>query len=278
MVRRLLVAIDESPYAQAALDEACLIATECDAHITGLAVLSPPSLTAYVGSGPVGSMQYGADLELDLTEQADALANQLTTQFRNHCESRNVHHTVRERRGSAPEAIIYEAMFHDQVVIGLRTHFRFPATDEPDDTLSRVLDRVAAPIYALPAAYEKPDRRRVVLTFNGTLPAARAIQHFTRVIQPATCASVTVLTCTDRQDVAQAHLENAATYLQAHGFTDVEQVWSDGDVREVMADRYLDDADLVVLGANSQRKLVDLVVGSLAKLLIGNATTPLLIG
>ncbi len=278
MIKRVLVPLDPSAYTDAALEHACRIARDHGAQVTGLTVLVTPTIAAYVGPAPAGGVHYAAEVAQSLQEDARERLDALLTTFRQRCSAAGVGHWGSVRQGSAPDQIMYEAMFHDLVVIGLRTHFHFATSDDPDDTLRQILDRSVAPIYAVPSDYPRSERMSVLIPFNGSFLAARAMHHLVRLVSPSECSVVRLLTCHDDRERAQALLDSGAGYLAAHGFQDVERMWSADDVREVVEERYLDDADLVVVGAHSQRKLVELVVGSLTKHLLAKATRPLLIG
>jgi nucleotide-binding universal stress UspA family protein len=66
--------------------------------------------------------------------------------------------------------------------------------------------------------------------------------------------------------------------LAAHGFDEVRSEWTEDDIVEAVDERYLDAADLVVVGAHSKVAVIDFLIGSLTRHLIEVARKPILIG
>ena len=112
---------------------------------------------------------------------------------------------------------------------------------------------------------------------SGTLPAARSLQRFAQLARPELTEATLVMAGSD-EELANYQLKRASHYLAAHGFEEVRSEWTQDDVVEAADERYLDAADMVVVGAHSKVAIIDFLIGSLARHLIEVARKPILIG
>jgi nucleotide-binding universal stress UspA family protein len=109
--RSILVAVDGSVHADAALDRAVALARESGARLTLLHVVEPPRLPAIGGAYVAGLLSAESD------EEAEALLERAAARVP---EGIPVHAVV--RHGQAAEEILHrvEAAGHDLVVLGSR--------------------------------------------------------------------------------------------------------------------------------------------------------------
>jgi nucleotide-binding universal stress UspA family protein len=117
----------------------------------------------------------------------------------------------------------------------------------------------------------------VLIAFDGSDHAGRALHQFVQLRLPGRQKVIVVMSDPDR-DRARYYLDGAAAYLRAHGLEDIELDWSTTDIREHIADRYGDWADLVVAGAHSRRHILDFMLGSLTRQLLAKGDTAVLLG
>ena len=136
------------------------------------------------------------------------------------------------------------------------------------------------PVMGIPESYVKPEpgsRVKSLILFDGSLPAARSLQRFAQLARPEFTDATLVMAGSD-EELANYQLKRAAHYLAAHGFDAVRSEWTEDDIVEAVDERYLDAADLVVLGAHSKVAVIDFLIGSLTRHLIEVARKPILIG
>ena len=117
----------------------------------------------------------------------------------------------------------------------------------------------------------------MLIAFDGSFPAARALQRFAH-LSFAKDFKIRIVTSHTNPVVGHYYLKHAKSYLNDYGVHDVETDYIDGSI----IDRVMIDndqwADLIVLGGHSKNMLKDFFIGSLTKNLIKDAGKPLFIG
>ena len=282
MIRRILVPLDPSPYTDAALKVACAVAKQHGAQITGMAVLDIPGIEKSVGPVPAGGMYYAEQLEEKRETEARERVEGLVAAFSAACEAAGISHRECEHQGSPSEWIVRESVYYDLLVMGLRTYYKFGTDPKgPGDSLEAVLDHCVTPVFGVPKTVPSPDlsagKIKVLMAFDGSLPAARALKRFCHLVDPR-MAAVTLVTAGEDEERARFHLDRAEAYLRAYGIEDVRKEWTTQSIVSVVTDTYLPQADVVVVGAHAKIALFDFAVGSLTKYLIEVESKPVFIG
>ncbi len=202
----------------------------------------------------------------------ECLARCITT-----CEAAGVEHRVAEYDGIPAEKLLSSAIFYDLIVTGLETSFHFETRGTRRESLQHLLDRTATPVLAVPpTGLSKIER--VLVAFDGSAPAARALHDFmplASVFQP----EIILVSAGIPEEQSDFLLGNAELLLRAHGFSRVVRHSGEASVEDVF-DELLGsptgaDADLVVLGIHSGHFLKKLFVGSFAKKLMERGDVPL---
>lgn len=185
MIKRILVPLDPSPYTQKAIETACMLAQQNHAEVTGLAVLDTPGIIDSTGLVGIGGGYYAKHLLEHKEEEAYERIQELLADFSSKCENAGVEHSEAEYQGVPGTEIIQHSIYYDLLVMGLRTFFHFETNDKPGDTLNRILDHAITPVYAVPKTVSIPNgtdaRVKVLIAFDGSLLAARALQQFVRL-------------------------------------------------------------------------------------------------
>jgi nucleotide-binding universal stress UspA family protein len=281
MIKRILIPLDPSPYTTAATKTGCAIARQTGALLSGLAILDKPGISKSIGPVPAGASFYAEHLEHFKEEKAQERIHDLLEKFRQTCQEADIRHQESEFQGGPSQLIIRESMFYDLVVTGLRTHFHFETGKEEGDPVDKVVDHTTTPILAVPQSLDKTplteDPLKVLIAFDGSDHAARALRQYVQLMLPRSQQVVVVMSDSDR-DRASYYLEGAESYLKTHGIENVEREWTPVDIREHLEKRYKDWANLVVAGAHSRHGIIDFVLGSLAKQLIAKGDSPVLLG
>ncbi len=275
MIKRILTPLDPSPFTEAALDYASFIAARQQAEITGLAILDIPGIEKSIGPEGVGGVYWAEKLEEHKRKEAEATIAKLLQHFRQKCEKAGVAHSEADLQGSPSEQIIADSIYYDLITIGMRTFFHFETQQKPGDSLEKILDHTITPILAVPDHFIPI--QKVLIAFDGSLPAGRSLQRFAH-LAIARDLDVKLLMSSKNKQVAEYHLVRAAAYLRAYGIQKLSWEISQKSILDLMAQQYLDWADLVVAGAHSKRGILDFMVGSLIKYLIDEARKPLFIG
>jgi nucleotide-binding universal stress UspA family protein len=280
MIKRILLPLDASPFTAAATEAACVLAKDRGARITGLVVLDIPGIEKSIGAVPLGAGHYAKRLEGTRRKEAEKVVDELLAAFRAKCEAEGVPCQEAEAQGAPHEQIIDESVYYDALVMGLRTFYHFDPESKPGDALDKILEHSVTPVLGIPESYVKPApgvRVKSLILFDGSLPAARSLQRFAQMARPESTEATLVMAGSD-EELANYQLKRAAHYLAAHGFDKVRSEWTEDDIVEAVDERYLEAADLVVLGAHSKIAVIDFLIGSLARHLIEVARKPILIG
>jgi len=276
-IKKILVPLDLSPFADAATSCACSIAKAHHAQVDGMVVLDIPEIMGM--NTPFNGWLLPEELKAEkqrYTEAKQRIGDALA-HFAASCEPLGVSHLEAEFQGVPADCILEAAGLHDLVVMGLRTHFRPGTSGDVSDSLEQILRSPSAPVLAVPHADEDPDKwKRVLVAFDGSPNACRALKEFARVAQPYQF-EVTVLSACKDQAHGETVVKSAAAYLRAHQIKQIETVVTDGGIHQVIDEEYIDSVDLVVAGIHSKKFLKDFFVGSLARKLIDYGHTPLLL-
>ncbi|MEZ5328139.1 MAG: universal stress protein [Verrucomicrobiales bacterium] len=274
-IKRILNPLDLSPFSAAATRTACAIAKQHGATVEGLVVLDFPGITGQ--DVPYHAWMLPDALLQSAERIADAkprISNALQ-QFSVTCDAAGVSHVDSTHQGVPADRIMETASLHDLVVMGLRTFFHFETSDDPGDTLAKVLHAPQTPILAVTENCTG-DWKRVLIAFDGSPAACRVLKEFSRFARPCNI-DITLLTSADDQEQGARCVESAAAYLRAHQFDNIKTSVSESPILEVLDDLYLKSFDLVVAGSHSRKYLKDFFVGSVARRLIDFGQTPVFI-
>ncbi|MCC6544956.1 MAG: universal stress protein [Nitrospirae bacterium] len=279
MLRRILIPYDPSPYAAAALEYGCFLAKKRNAEVTGVVVLDTPGIKKSIGPTPLGGIYYAEKLEKTKEEKAREHIKALLGNFREKCQREGVAHRESELQGSPSEQIIQDSIFYDLMVMGISTHFDFETAQTPGDSVERILSNVVTPVLTVPDSISLKEKMNVLIAFDGSLPAVRAMKGFVHLFDTAVFETdITLLMSGIDEDIAKFYLDGATAYLNAHSFSSVKVEQISQDIIEAMEERYLQWADMVVLGVHSKKGLLDFMIGSLSRHLIRSGNKPLLFG
>jgi nucleotide-binding universal stress UspA family protein len=261
---------------------ACRIALAHDSSVVGLAILDFPGIERSIGPVPLGAFSYARHLEQHRVEDAKEIISRLLDSFDEYYAKSGVKHRHSEIQGNPPAGLIQNAIFYDLIVMGMRTFFKYGTSkDSPGDTFEKILDHSVTPVLAVPESLRADILGgRALVLFDGGPPAVRALQCFARIAarNHASYDRVILLYGGEDRGVADYLLSEAERYLLDCGVGSIKREWTSLPLIEALNDSYLAEADLVVLGAHSRRKIMDFFVGSVCTHLINLAQKPLLIG
>jgi nucleotide-binding universal stress UspA family protein len=281
MVKRILVPLDPSAYSLAALNMACTLGKKYKAEITGMVILDLPGIERSIGPIPAGAAYYAERLEKTKVNEAQYRCQELLVQFEKKCKKAGVKYKIAERHGRPSTQIIKESLFYDLIIIGIRTFFHFESQDKAGDSLEKLLDDSITPIYAVPENFISSMMTRndtkVLIAFDGSYPSARALQRFAQFALPPKPV-ITLLNSNEDKEKSTHLLTEAENYLKCHGFKVIKKVWTDKHIIDVVKNKYYDKTDLIVLGVNSRKGILQFVLGSLTLSLIKKGKKLLLIG
>ena len=160
------------------------------------------------------------------------------------------------------------SQYYDLLCLGQETHFHFVTSDRPGDSFAKILDHTATPICAFPAEWQPvKGKRRVLIIYNNSLPATRALQRYVQLMDPADTHVVLLVADTD-WETGKHYLDRAEELLQAHSFKEIQQEWTSRSVIEAMSQDFLAEVDEVVAGTHSRRGLLNFALGRTSSWLV----------
>lgn len=273
--KSIAVFLDYADPEYGVLDYAGWLAQQCDAHLIGIFNMGATS----AGSSHVRG---GAAIQEVIVRRREHEQQAVLEAGRRLAETgrrRGISAEFRVLwRASEAEEAILNSLHCDLVVIGDRRESCLPEGVTPE----RVVFEVGVPVIVVPEGWrQREDVKRVVVAWNATREARRAIADALTFITMADETTLLVIDADKREDLhGQLPGTDAAHHLARHGGninTVVENSYG-RPVDEVIlsvADR--EDADLVVMGAYSKPRRRQLLFGGVTRSMLSGIRYPLLI-
>jgi nucleotide-binding universal stress UspA family protein len=275
MIKEALVCLESSPSSEAATRLAITIAEDFKARLVGLAIVDEPEIRAGTPTG-IGGASYKIERDDALVAEARKNAADALALFDRRCREANVEARALEIVGRPAASILAEMETRDVTIMGRDANFRFEI--ESDDTATReeILHRSARPVLIVPEGVEAPLGSRVVVAYDGSNAAKRAIASFA-ASGLAQSRNIQVATVDDSGEQAWemasagvkalANLGVAATpHNIVSALSNVEALF--GFAKEI-------GAGLMVMGAFAHSRLAHLFHGSVTRGLVERTTIPL---
>lgn len=268
---KILLGLDGSPYAQAAIEYACQLALAHDASITGVAIIDLPGIQSSSGPVPLGGAHYDVQLEDQQLKEAAEKAKGILDDFARISEERQINAILHADTGKPFSEIIEESKFHDFIVMGKRTFFEYTA-NETYGTLERVLKNGLAPVLAVPDSVRKIEK--VLVAYDNSAPASKAV-HMFLLLGIWNACDITLITANNDAGAGQALLENLAGFFESYGIKPnlvTQSGHPDTVVKSYIAEN---EIDMLVMGSYGRKSVREFFVGSVTKHLIQETTIPL---
>jgi nucleotide-binding universal stress UspA family protein len=259
----MLVALDGSPYSEAASALARDWAIRFDARVLGLGILDEPSIDR---AEPVPMGAYAFKTHRDEVRLADAHRRVLKflAEFQARCAAQGVTATVLEDVGDPIDRI-------------LRDHFQFETQDRPDATLAGVIRGCARPVVVVPR--DLPERRGVMVAYGGGRESARTLQLF-QLLGLSDGEPIDVVTIRPDPEEAAAVASLASDFLTAHGAPHrVHAIASQAAPADVLLEELRGRAPrLLVMGAHGHHPVRGLFAGSVTRGVLTACSVPVFLG
>jgi nucleotide-binding universal stress UspA family protein len=275
-LRSILVALDGSPWSEAATTLALDWARRFDARLVGLGVVDKPSIDR---GEPVPMGAYGFKKHRDEARLADAHRRVLSflERFRARVAATGQQPIVLEEIGDPAERILREAQRCDVVILGRETHFHFEMQDRPDMTVAQVLRVSPRPVVIVPR--ELPVGWSVMVAYGGCREAARTLQTF-QSLGIAGDDELHIVTVRRERAEAEEIAALAGEFLTAHGTR--HRLWaiaSDAAPADVLLEEIrLRRPRLLVMGAHASHPLRDLFATSVTRAVLRACPAPVFVG
>lgn len=275
-IRRILVPLDPSVFAEAALESACFLAKAHNSAVSSVAVLDSDEIRASLipAIGPYYPLMV-EEMQKKIAH-ADHILRDCLKRASEFCQAAGVVHRESEYEGIPAEKLMASSIFHDLVVAGLETAFHFETRGDRGDSLHRLLDYTSTPVVAVPATGMKR-LERVVVAFDGSTGSARALHDFLRVASPFD-PEILLVAAEKTKEQSDFLLGNAELLLRDHGYEKIVREAAPESVAEaferVLSER---ETDLFVLGMRSRNVLRDFFIGNFTRTMIERGDVSLLL-
>ena len=275
MIRRILVAIDETQASRVARDLAIAVAMRQGAALTGVGVVDRPWATA-PRAVPIGGSAYKAHRDQVVLEQLRQEVEAILSAFGEACRGAGVPYATVETEGAPAQAIESEAEGSDLIVIGKDTNFHFAAEPDMTETVARLIRENARPVLVTSAG--KPTGDTALVCYDGSVQASRAMHMFV-LLGLAHGREVHLVSVAGTKEAAGARLAVAEKLFAAHEIpVHLHGTAADADAAEII----LAEADalrpaLLVMGAFGHTGLRELFLGSATRTLLRQCHIPMFI-
>jgi len=272
MIKRVLLATDGSNPALAAEKLAGWLAYKTEAvlevlYVRDIRLIRMPELMDW-GAISIPVPVYHEEIEKVLSAKAEAVLERV----RRETESGGVRVEPVVQTGVPYQVIAEEARTADLVIIGRAGEASGHEATGLGSTAERVVRTSPTPVIV--AALEPRQPQRLLLAYDGSDPAARAL-HIAAELAAALGLPATVLTINDDATRAESLAAEAASYLEDHGIqVEVETAGGDPDERILQAQT---PDDLLAMGAFGKGLIRNLLLGSTAELVLRRAVGPVLV-
>jgi nucleotide-binding universal stress UspA family protein len=276
-LKNIGVFVDATPEGEKRADYAAMLAHQCGAHLAGIHVVSAARPEHPADSFVVGERAISATLAWQ--KSADQA---VTATVRQRFEAISAKHEVSAEfrvigRDGPGEDLILGSLHSDLVVIGQRELHELPGYLSAE----RLLLASGTPILVVPNGWTKPIGQKILVGWNASREARRAIADALPFLVAAPSMKLLVIDASKRAD---RHGEepgaDIALYLARHGaHVEVEQAASHGSPLADVILSYAADhgMDLIVIGAYSSRaRSIEVMFGGVTRTLLKQAPVPLL--
>lgn len=276
MLRSALVALDGSPYSEAAVALAIDWAKRYRARLVGVGVLDAPSIRG-AEPVPLGAGAYKKARDEARLVEAHRRVVDFLTDFHARSQAAGIAVAVLEDIGDPAARILREAQRCDVVILARETHFHFETQEQPDETLAQVLRGSPRPVVIVPR--ELPEGQGVVLAYGGGREAARTLQTF-QLLGLAAGEPIEIVSIHRDGAEAETVAQLAGEYLTAHGAPHrLRAIASAAPPAEVLLEEVRRARPrLLVMGAQGHHPLRDLFGTSVTRAVLRTCPVPAFIG
>jgi nucleotide-binding universal stress UspA family protein len=275
-LKHILVHVDDSRNVDARLSVALQLASEHEAHVTGLYTVAPPYVPTYM-SGHVGAAFY--DNQARLAEEA---ADQAKSKFDDKMEQEGESYEWMTIQGPPADRISEMARYADLVMLGQPNAADLSSGDPALDLPGSVILEAGRPVIVVPYAGSFPHvGSSIMVMWNASREAARALNDALPLLKKAKRVSVvSVNPGREMRDIGDLPGADISHQLARHG-VHVESAPTyaeDIDIGDIILSRASDmSADLIVMGGYGRSRFREMILGGATHSLLEHMTVPVLL-
>ncbi len=286
MLKRLVVGLDGSPFAETAAEYALHLAKACDGEVE--AVFVPDVPLAAPPLPPADLLGTPLDLPAvplaELQAEEQKRGDEVLAAFARRAAAASVPAAVLRGSGLPGHALVERARSADLVCLGKlgRAHEGEAAEGQAVGSTVRLVGAQAVrPVLVAPRAFRPI--KRILVAYDGSNHACRALRAAIELVQARTGPEPPIYSVASVVDgdagAAQALAAAAVTYLKAHGVVEPAVLPREGRPAERVILDVAEEigADLIVAGAFGEHRFRELFLGSTVLELLRTTRLPVLI-
>lgn len=277
MIRKILVALDGSKFAECATKHAIELAKIHNASVTGMGIVDVAGIERDSVYVPLGGSYYKKQLDEVREARAKERVETLLDLFEASCSGEGVAVERLVKVGTPIKRIYLDSLFSDIILMGLRTYFIFGSGKEGGSTLRDLVRETIRPVIAMPETHRPVKRILLATDFS---PACSRLSYFMSHVPLYPDAQIDAVSLVGDDDEIEQGEEIARQgegYLRSHGLKVGSFKVKKGDPNDEILSYALETgADMIALGIHSKRTLHDRIFGSTLEHLIEKSGIPLL--
>jgi nucleotide-binding universal stress UspA family protein len=274
MIKTVLVGLDGSQHADAALEHALWLAARVQARVFGVHVLDIVAIEGsflHDVSGSLGFEPY-LDFSSKMREVLTERGHVILEAFRAKCAARGLACDTAMPVGIVANELSDQARTADVVVIGHRGVNEQFSTGLLGSTTESVARKSPKPVLVTPLAFAPITKP--LLAYDGSQRASAALQAAAEVATALQLPLTVLHVARDETIDAERVLAEARRYLDAAGVAITLRVVS-GPPHERIVEAIRDGGhDLLFIGAYGHARLIEMVLGSTTEFVLRNAPCP----
>ena len=272
MLRTILVGLSEAPEDNAAVRLGIDWAKRFDSLLVGVGVVNEPAIRGSVTHPREGG--YLSHLQSQWLHEAQRRVEGQLEAFAKQCAEAQVACKLLEDVGVPWQEILREAQRYDLVMLSQAGEFEGEVASR---SLYEVLRACPRPLVVVPTATAISGQGEVLIAYDGSIQAARALHMFVASGLNA-LGPVRVLAIHAGSKVEAAKIaDRAAQYLDSHGIAatvcPLQSAVSPSDV--ICEQAAAQPTQLLVMGACGRSRLAEFFVGSVTTSLVERCPVPL---
>ncbi|MGR7993743.1 universal stress protein [Xanthobacter sp. ZOL 2024] len=255
----------------AALSYGLSLAQQAGAHAT----IQAASLKVVVGNTFVSSV--ASSLVADHNRRLNALASSLAERARGDAQAQGVScsvETLQLSYGQLVDTFVAQARVHDIAVLNAQR----ASVDADRGLIEALLFDSGRPLIVVPPGWDSFKHRRVLIAWDASARAARAVNDAMPILRSAEAVEVVAI-ATEKQLAKTVPGAEIAPHLARHGVhVNVKDlVVQEGGIEATLREQAsLFGADLLVMGAFNHSLMQEWVLGGVTQSLLKDSSIPLL--
>ncbi len=273
MIKNILVPIDGSDHAMAALEYSLWLAENFNGTLFGQHVIDTVSIEGtffHDISGSLGFEPY-LDFSTKMREVLEERGKSILEEFRQRCSEKGVRHEAFLDMGIIANEICERSRVADLVVLGHRGINEEFATGLLGSTADGVTRKCPRPVFVSTKRFKIIERP--ILAYDGSQRASSAMESAAEFCSQLSLP-LTVLYVPKEERIADRVLGEAKSYLGSYGIQ-VRYEIAKGYPEQKIVDYLMNFSfDLLFIGAYGHRRIIELVIGSTTEYVLRKSPCP----